>query len=147
MSKRFLDVFCVSFLFGIIMMIFILVLNLLGINVIGDTVLTIFLVGTVSIFASYIIYKWYISSINSLFYELGATDTGIEYRKTLVKIAKKFQDRTLEIHSQISEAETTSFEDYKKYLYLQAYVDSRNEIIEELVKAFDKLDNFSSNAF
>lgn len=145
MSRRFLDVFSISFLFNMIMMIIILVLNSFGIIVIGDVVLTLLLVCIISIITSCVIYRWYISSINSLSYELGAIDTGIKYKMTLVNIAKDFQDRTLEIYNEIPEAKIRSFEDFKKYLYLQAYVDSRDEIIGKLVKAFDEIDDFSSD--
>lgn len=145
MSRRFLDVFSITFLSNLVMIIIILILYLYGINVIGDVVLTLLLVAIASITASYTIYKWYISSINSLSYELGATNAGNEYKKTLANIAKKFQSKTLEIYNSIPEAKISSFEDFKKYLYLKAYVDSRNELIEELVKAFDELNDFSSD--
>lgn len=147
MSRRFLDVFSITFLANIVMMIIILIMYLYGINVIGDIVLTLLLVGIFSIIASYFIQRWYVSSINSLSYELGATNAGIMYKKTLVSIAEKFQSKTLEIYDSIPEAQIKSFDDFKKSLYLQAYVDSRNELIEELVNAFDKLDDFSSDDF
>lgn len=147
MSRRFLDVFSITFLANIVMMIIILIMYLYGINVIGDIVLTLLLVGIFSIIASYFIQRWYVSSINSLSYELGATNAGIMYKKTLVSITEKFQSKTLEIYDSIPEAQIKSFDDFKKSLYLQAYVDSRNELIEELVNAFDKLDDFSSDDF
>ena len=143
MSKRFLDVFCVSFLFNIVMIIVILFLYKCGYNLIEDTVGTLLFVSFVSITSSYIIYKQYISSINSLSYILGATNTGNMYKKALLNISKDFQERAMEIYAKVAKAETKSIKEYNEYLYLKAYVNSRNELIEDLVKAFDEIDNLS----
>lgn len=140
MSRRFLDIFCVSLLFNMIMIITILALELSGINLIRDSAGTILLVGFVSVISSYIIFKFFIVPLS---YDLGFTDAKIKYTNTLSHIVKDFHNRTLELYYEISDAEVKSFEDYKKYLYLLSYRNSRNELIEVLLKAFEEINDLS----
>lgn len=144
MSKRFLDVFLVSFLFNIVMIIIILVFYQGGINLIENCIGAILLACVISLVSSYIIYKRYICSGEPVYYyKLGATNNGNKYRKALIDISKKFQSRTMDIYNDVVKAETKSIKGYNEYLYLNAYVDSRNELIENLVKAFDEIDDLS----
>ena len=76
-------------------------------------------------------------------YKLGATNTGNKYKRILANTAKQFQSRTLHIYNQISK-NAKSYKDFNTFLYLNAYVDSRNELIEDLVKAFDEIDDSST---
>ena len=140
MSRRFLDIFCVSLLFNMIMIITILALELSGINLIRDSAGTILLVGFVSVISSYIIFKFFIVPLS---YDLGFTDAKIKYTNALSHIVKDFHNRTLELYYEIPDAEVKSFEDYKKYLYLLSYRNSRNELIEVLLKAFEEINDLS----
>lgn len=140
MSRRFLNIFCISFLFNMAMIVIILALDLAGINFIRDSVGTILLVGLVSVISSYLIFKF---SIIPLSYDLGFTNAKIKYTNALLHIVKDFQNRTLELYYEIPDAEVKSFEDYKKYLYLLAYRNSRNELIEALLKAFEEINDSS----
>lgn len=141
MSRRFLDVFMISFLFNMIMIIIILVLSSFGINVIVNIVITLFLVAIISIFISYMICKF---PVDVLSYKLGFTKAGIEYRKTLVNIAKCFEDKTHKLYDEIENINPASLNDIFRRMYLYASIDSRNELIEKLTIAFDKIDDFSN---
>lgn len=123
-----------------IMIITILALELSGINLIRDSAGTILLVGFVSVISSYIIFKFFIVPLS---YDLGFTDAKIKYTNTLSHIVKDFHNRTLELYYEIPDAEVKSFEDYKKYLYLLSYRNSRNELIEVLLKAFEEINDLS----
>lgn len=123
-----------------IMIITILALELSGINLIRDSAGTILLVGFVSVISSYIIFKFFIVPLS---YDLGFTDAKIKYTNALSHIVKDFHNRTLELYYEIPDAEVKSFEDYKKYLYLLSYRNSRNELIEVLLKAFEEINDLS----
>lgn len=123
-----------------IMIITILALELSGINLIRDSSGTILLVGFVSVISSYIIFKFFIVPLS---YDLGFTDAKIKYTNALSHIVKDFHNRTLELYYEIPDAEVKSFEDYKKYLYLLSYRNSRNELIEVLLKAFEEINDLS----
>ena len=143
MFKRFLDIFCFSFLFNLVLIIIILVFYKFGINLIEDIAGTLLLISFISFITSYIIYRSYRSSINLFSYKLGATNTGNKYKRILANTAKQFQSRTLHIYNQISK-NAKSYKVFNTFLYLNAYVDSRNELIEDLVKAFDEIDDSST---
>ena len=143
MSKRFLDVFLVSFLYSIIMMIIIAFLYYLGINLIGDVVATILLAGVISILISNTICKQFIYVFDLKWYNLGFTEAGIKYRRKILDIMKEFENHTFEMYDKTPKTNPKTYEELYSYLYLLSYVKSRNEIIKKITTAFDDVDNFS----
>ena len=144
MSKRFLDIFLFSVLYGMITMIIVSLLYYFGINLIGDVAATILLVGVISIFLSNTICK-YLTYDNDLpLYSLGYTEAGIEYRKKLLSIAQEAESNFLDITVKYPQNMPKSYNEWYSYLYALAYAKSRNELIKKISKAFDEVDDFSS---
>lgn len=142
MSRRFLDVFLVSFLFDMFMMIIISTMHIFGLNVIGDVVLTLLLVAFVSILIAFNICNF---PIDKLSYKLGVTEAGIKYREKLLNVAHDFETETFNLYDEASEDMPKSFEDAYNQLYVYAFANSRDELIRKLMDAFNEIDDFSND--